>query len=43
MPRQDSERFALDVPFEEAMHKLLGVDTDNDGEGDDGEDGADEG
>jgi hypothetical protein len=37
MPRQESERFKLDVPFEDAIHKLLGVDTDDDGEGDDGE------
>jgi len=37
MPREDSERFKIDVPFDEAMKHLLGVDTDDDGEGDDGD------
>ena len=37
MPRTDSERFKIDKPFEEALGQLLGVDTDEDGQGDDGE------
>ena len=31
MPREQSERFKIDAPFDE------GVDTDHDGDGDDGE------
>lgn len=38
MPREESERFKIDAPFDEAMARLLGVDTDGDGEGDDGQD-----
>lgn len=40
MPREQSERFKIDAPFDEAMKRLLkveGVDTDHDGDGDDGE------
>jgi hypothetical protein len=39
MPRDgEAERFKIDVPFEDAItHLLKGVDTDGDGEGDDGE------
>jgi hypothetical protein len=37
MPRQESERFKLDVPFEDAIHKLLGVDADQDGSAEDDE------
>lgn len=37
MPREP-ERFGLDVPFEEAMQTLLGVDTDGDGDVDEDDD-----